>query len=79
MIEFSKLLHDKKGAAFLSFLIGMGVVVLFFHKPFSSTQFLSMPIADIEGRVVRHGEKCYTYVAEDCLCPSVNKDGRRSD
>jgi hypothetical protein len=76
MIEFSKLLHDKKSTAFLSFLIGLGIVVLMFHKPYGSHQFLSIPIMNIEGKVVRHGEKCYTYVAEDCLCPQVNKHAR---
>jgi len=76
MIEFSKLLHDKKATAFLSFLIGLGVVVLFFHKPYTSGQFLSIPVSAVEGKVVKHGDKCYTYVAEDCLCPSVNKDAR---
>lgn len=79
MIEFSKLLHDKKSIAFLSFLIGLGVTVLFFHKPYGSHQFLSIPVASVEGKIVRHGDKCYSYVSQDCLCPSVNKDGRRSD
>lgn len=76
MIDFAKLLHDKKGASLLSFLIGLGIVVLFFHKPYTSGQFLTMPVSQVEGKVVRHGEKCYTYTAEDCLCPSVNKDAR---
>lgn len=76
MIDFSKLLHDKKGSAFLSFLIGMGIVVLFFHKPYISGQYLNIPVAEIERKIVRHGDKCYTYMAEDCLCPSVNKDAR---
>lgn len=76
MIDFAKLLHDKKAAALLSFLIGMGVVVLLFHKPYTSGQFLSIPVSEVEGKVVRHGEKCYTYMAEDCLCPHVNKDAR---
>ena len=76
MIEFSKLLHDKKATAFLSFLIGLGIAVLFFHKPYTSGQYLSMPVSAVEGKIVKHGEKCYTYMAEDCLCPSVNKDAR---
>jgi hypothetical protein len=76
MIDFAKLLHDKKGVSFLSFLIGMGIVILFFHKPYDSKRFLSIPVSEIERRVVKHGDKCYTYVAEDCLCSSVNKDAR---
>ncbi len=76
MIKFSKLLHDEKSIAVISFLIGLGIVVLVFHKPYISGQYLSIPVREIEGKIVRHGDKCYTYVAEDCLCPSVNKDAR---
>ena len=68
MIEFSKLLHDEKAVAFLSFLIGMGVVVLFFHKPYSSKKYLSLPISEIERKVVKHGDKCYLYTSEDVKC-----------
>jgi hypothetical protein len=76
MVEVSKLLHNDKSTPFLSFLIGLGVVVLFFHKPYDSYQFLNIPVSVVEGKIVRHGDKCYTYVAEDCLCPTVNKDAR---
>lgn len=76
MIDFGKLLHDKKGVAFLSFLIGLGIAILLFHKPYTSGQYLSLPLSAVERKVVKHGEKCYTYMAEDCLCPSVNKDAR---
>ena len=68
MIDFGKLLHDKKGVSFLSFLIGMGLAVLFFHKPFVSSRFLSLPIATIENKVVKHGDKCYRYKSEDVKC-----------
>jgi hypothetical protein len=76
MIDVAKLMRDEKSVAFLSFLIGLGTVILFFHKPFSSRQFLSLPVNQIEGQVIKHGDKCYTYSTEDSLCPSVNKDGR---
>jgi len=79
MIEISKLLHDKKSISFLSFLIGLGLVILMFHKPYITAQYLTLPVSSVEGKIIRHGEKCYTYMAEDCLCPSVNKDGRRSN
>lgn len=78
MIGLLKILHDKDSIPFLSFLIGLGVVVLLFRKPFGFQQFLSLPVSSIEGKVVRVGEKCYSYTAEDSLCSAVNKDGRRS-
>ena len=70
MIDVAKILHDKKAAAFLSFIIGLGVAVLLFHKPFGYQQALSIPVADIEGKTVRVGEKCYSYTSEDVECPS---------
>ncbi len=54
----------------------MGVVVLLFHKPYISGQYLNIPVSEVENKIVKHGNKCYTYMAEDCLCPSVNKDAR---
>ncbi len=74
MIEFSKLLHDKKSVSFLSFLIGMGLVVLFFHKPYDSTKFLSLPVSAIEQKVIKHGDKCYIYTSEDVKCLHEKKD-----
>lgn len=68
MIDFGKLLHDKKSVSFLSFLIGMGITVLMFHKPFVSSRFLSLPIATIENKVVKHGDKCYIYKSQDVKC-----------
>ncbi len=68
MIDFAKVLHDKKASSFLSFLIGLGVTVLFFHKPFVSKKFLSLPVSRIEGKVVKHGDKCYIYKSEDVKC-----------
>lgn len=68
MIEFSKILNDKRSGGFISFLIGMGVVILMFHKPFVSKQFLSIPVSAIEGKVVKHGDKCYLYKSEDVKC-----------
>lgn len=70
MIDVSKILHDKKAAAFFSFIIGMGIAILLFHKPFGHQQSLSIPVADIEGKTVKINEKCYSYTSEDVKCPS---------
>ena len=70
MIDISKIVHDKKAAAFFSFVIGLGIAVLLFHKPFGHQQALSMPVADIEGKPVKINGKCYSYTSEDAKCPS---------
>ncbi len=79
MIQLVDIIHNSRTSAFLSFLIGFGLMVLLFHKPFQVKQGLSLPVSKIEGRVVRHGDKCYSYQAKDSLCPLVNKDGRGSN
>jgi len=60
--------RSQKSVPFLSFLIGLGIVVMLFHRPIPVRAALSVPASDIEGRVVRHGDKCVKYVAEDAEC-----------
>ena len=79
MIMISRLLRNERSTPIFSFLIGMGLIVLFFHKPFMTYQELSVPVSKVEGRTIRVGGKCYSYAAKDSLCPHVNKDGRRSN
>lgn len=52
----------------LSFIIGLGVAVMLFHKPFTGRRTLAIPLADIEGQTISHGGKCYKYHAEDSQC-----------
>jgi hypothetical protein len=68
MIDVSKILKDRKSLAFFSFIIGLGVSILLFHKPFGYKNFLSVPVSDIEGKPVRVNDKCYSYVSEDVPC-----------
>lgn len=77
MIDMSKFLNDPSSKGFFSFLIGFGISVLLFHRPFSYQQSLSVPLSKLEGKQVRQEGKCYTYHAEDTLCPHTNKHGGR--
>ena len=70
MIDIAKILKDTKSLAFFSFIIGLGVSVLLFHKPFGYKQFLSLPVSDIESKTVRVDDKCYSYTSEDAECSS---------
>jgi hypothetical protein len=70
MIDITKILKDSKSLAFFSFIIGLGVSVLLFHKPFGYTSVLSVPVSDIERKPVRVDDKCYSYTSEDAKCPS---------
>ena len=79
MIQITKLIKNERSVPIFSFLIGMGIIVLLFHKPYANYQSLTIPVSKIEGKTVKVGEKCYSYTAKDSLCPLVNKDGRRSN
>lgn len=68
MIGITKILRDKKTSGFFSFIIGMGLAVLLFHKPFGYKQYLSIPVAEIEGKPIKSGDKCYKYTSEDVKC-----------
>jgi hypothetical protein len=73
-LRIVEVLHDPKSAAFFSFLIGFGLMVLLFHRPFSTQRTLSLPVDEVESKVVQHGNKCYRYRAEDSKCETSDKE-----
>jgi len=52
----------------LSFIIGFGVAIMLFHKPFQFKKVLSLPLSEIHGKTIRVDGKCYKYSAEDTQC-----------
>lgn len=52
----------------LSFIIGLGVSIMLFHKPFETKKTLALPLDNIEGKTVKADGKCYRYTAEDAQC-----------
>lgn len=68
MVDISKIFKDKSTSSFFSFIIGLGVSILLFHKPFGYSQYLSIPVSDVEGKVIKNGDKCYKYTSEDVKC-----------
>jgi hypothetical protein len=52
----------------LSFIIGMGVAIMLFHKPFKTRPTLSLPLESVHNKVVSYDGKCYRYSAEDSHC-----------
>jgi hypothetical protein len=59
---------SKETLPLLSFIVGLGVAILMFHKPFQTRKTLSLPVKDIEGKTVRFNKKCFQYHAEDAQC-----------
>jgi hypothetical protein len=66
MIE--RILHNPRGEFFFSFLVGIGLSIMLFHRPIQSQKVLAMDPRDVEGKVVKADRKCYTYRVEDTLC-----------
>jgi hypothetical protein len=52
----------------LSFIIGFGVSIMLFHKPFQFQKALTLPVDEIHGKSIQVDGKCYHYVAEDTQC-----------
>uniref|UniRef100_A0A6C0JQD6 Uncharacterized protein n=1 Tax=viral metagenome TaxID=1070528 RepID=A0A6C0JQD6_9ZZZZ len=59
---------SKETLPLLSFIVGLGIAILLFHKPFQSKSTLSLPVHEIEGKVVKIDGKCFEYHAEDTQC-----------
>ena len=70
--QILKVLHNPTSACFFSFLIGFGLIILTLHRPTGTQKSLSMSVEDVESKVVRHGEKCYKFRAEDTKCEKVS-------
>jgi len=67
-MNIANIFRDGTSRILFSFLIGFGIMVIIFHKPYSKIAFLAIPVSQIEGKIIRHDEKCYTYVSEDAEC-----------
>lgn len=52
----------------LSFIIGLGVSIMLFHKPFKFSKILALPVNEIHEKPVKVDGKCYKYIAEDTQC-----------
>ncbi len=68
MIQLAKLMRNEQSMKFLSFIVGLGLAVLLFHKPFTHNVTLELPVSEVESKIVRHGDKCYEFHAEDVEC-----------
>ena len=59
---------SKETLPLLSFIVGLGIAILLFHKPFQMSKTLSLPVHEIEGKTVKIEKKCFQYHAEDAQC-----------
>jgi hypothetical protein len=62
----------ERASPFFSFVIGLGISVLLFHRNYATQRFLGVPVKDIESKTVKVDGKCYKYRVEDATCEIVS-------
>ena len=62
----AKAIH--RASSFFSFLIGLGISVLIFHRDFLSVKIPALPLKEMVDKVVKLDGKCYKYRVEDASC-----------
>jgi hypothetical protein len=68
MIQITKVLKRRESGMFFSFIIGLGITILLFHRPIGKQLQLSVPLSEIEGKTVKVDGQCFQYHAEDVRC-----------
>lgn len=64
----------KKASSFFSFIIGLGIAVILFHRNFTTVRTLGMPLKDTMDKIVKVDGKCYRYRVEDATCENVSNE-----
>ena len=61
-----------KAAPFFSFVIGMGLAAILFHRNFTTIRTLGLSLKDATEKVVKVDGKCYRYRVEDANCENTS-------
>jgi hypothetical protein len=74
-MNFKRLLTTSLGKILLSIILGLGLASLFRKvcNDKNCIHFNGPVISDIEGKIYKHGKKCYKYTAESEKCDSTKK------
>jgi len=65
-LPITHVLH--RGAPFFSFIIGLGMAVVLFHRDYGVMKTLAIPIGEATTKIVKVDGKCYRYRVEDADC-----------
>jgi hypothetical protein len=66
MIDITRAIE--RASPFFSFVIGLGISVLLFHRNYDSYRVLGVPLDDVNTKTVKVDGKCYKYRVEDATC-----------
>ncbi len=61
-----------RAGPFFSFLIGLGIFTLLFHRGYTSQKTPALPLKEMVDKVVKVDGKCYRYRVEDATCESLS-------
>jgi len=62
----------ERGSPFFSFIIGVGIAVILFHRQYSTVRTLGVSLKDATEKVVKVDGKCYRYRVEDSNCENAS-------
>lgn len=57
-----------RASPFFSFIIGLGIAAILFHRKYESVRTLAIPLKETTEKVIRADGKCYRYRVEDASC-----------
>jgi hypothetical protein len=61
----------ERARPFFSFIIGLGLAALLFHREFRTEYTLAMSLEDVKTKTNRVNGKCYRYRVEDATCEKM--------
>jgi len=66
MLDFTKAIE--RASPFFSFIIGLGISALLFHRNYDTQRVLGVSLEDVNTKTVKVDGKCYKYRVEDANC-----------
>lgn len=58
----------RRGASFFSFIIGLGIAAILFHRDYATQKTPALPMKEMLDKIVRIDGKCFRYRVEDASC-----------
>jgi hypothetical protein len=74
-MNFKRLLYTDLGRIFMSIILGLGLATLF-RKVCTDKNCLMFNgpiISDLEGKIYKHGDKCFKYSSHSDKCDTTKK------
>lgn len=70
-MHLTQILKKPEANNFFSFVIGLGIAVLMFHRPQTEIEVCAITPSELKTMVTRVDGKCYRYKIEDASCPDA--------